>query len=52
MSKEELTLEKLKLENEQLKFEIEKKKSCYPSWIIFPLMWAVYGIIHILITSL
>lgn len=31
MSKEELTLEKLKLENAQLKFEIEKRKTCYQS---------------------
>lgn len=52
MSKEEVTLERLKLENQQLKFEIERQKPCYPSWVIFPLMWVVYGGIHYLLTLL
>lgn len=52
MTKEELTLERLKLENEQLKLEIKKKRTLFPSWIVFPAMWIVYAIIHHLLTLL
>lgn len=52
MTKEELTLERLKLENEQLKLEIKKRRKLIPSWIVFPAMWIVYAVIHHLLTLL
>lgn len=52
MSKEEVILERLKLENQRLKLEVEKQQPCYSSWLIFPLMWVVYGAIHCLLTLL